>query len=261
MRDPELIERAVGAFHEQFAGHVSRTGGVVEDLRGGTARACFGGDATDDHLDRAIAAALLLREESSAGRLRMGIASGEVVRRAPTPGSNGSTRDQPPVSTGLPVAVAEALAHDAAPRCVLVEQNALAAARSRYTLGPEQHLESWQLTAVSIRGRSASAAERAVAGLHRGFLGRDMELAALLEDYRTCVRQGEGRRVTILGDPGIGKSALLTAFRRRVSDEEPSPLLLSGQCIAYGQGSRTAPSPRCYARSSVCRRRSPSPRR
>jgi len=234
--DPELLARAASDFHERFARHVTSTGGVVEQLAGGVARACFGGDATEDHADRAVSAAILLRDDSTLGPVRIGIASGEVMRSTSPEGPDVSPRGPLPVSTGRPVVLAAALAHEASPDSVLVEQSALAAARGAYVIGPEVRLVTWDVTSHVVRERSPSSAERAFAGLRRGFLGREVELAALVEDYGACVRNGEPRVVTIVGDPGIGKSALLQAARVRLAEEIPSPRIFTGQCVAYGRG-------------------------
>lgn len=233
--DLELHARAVAAFHDHFEGHVTSTGGVVEELTDTAARACFGGDCTEDHADRAIAAALMLRDDASTAPVRMGIASGEVLRRAPIDVTSGPLH-RVPVSTGRPVAVADALAHEAVPGCLLIEPSALATARSRYELGPEHRLVAWGLVAHEVIQRLAAPAERTLGGLHRGFLGREAELAALIGDYRACVSNREPRRVTIVGDPGIGKSALLLAACRRLADEVPTPRLLGGQCASFGRG-------------------------
>lgn len=233
--DPEQLARAVSRFHEAFARHVTSTGGFVEELTGGTSRACFGADSTEDHADRAVAAALMLRDDSAVGPVGIGVASGEVLRGAASDGPD-SLRQPARRSTGRPVAYAEALAHEAAPGCVLVEASVLAAAHGRYVVGPERRLTPSGMTACIVLECSSQRAERAVAGLNRCFLGRETELAAISDTYRAVVREGEPRLVTILGDAGIGKSALLQAARLSLAAQDPQPRILAGQCVAYGRG-------------------------
>jgi tetratricopeptide (TPR) repeat protein len=66
-----------------------------------------------------------------------------------------------------------------------------------------------------MRGRLAAAtAARALTP----FVGREDELRTLLSRWGRAV-EGEGQVVTIIGEPGIGKSRLVQEFRERIADE------------------------------------------
>jgi DNA-binding NtrC family response regulator/tetratricopeptide (TPR) repeat protein len=71
-------------------------------------------------------------------------------------------------------------------------------------------------------------------GGHPGpFVGRDYELALLQARWRSA-RQGQGQIVALVGEPGIGKSRLLSEFLRAFGDE---PLTyLEGRGESYGGG-------------------------
>jgi hypothetical protein len=61
------------------------------------------------------------------------------------------------------------------------------------------------------------------------FVGREEELAFLEAEFAR-VRAGEQRIVTLTGESGLGKSALLRRFIQRVEAEDSQVLVLSGRC-------------------------------
>jgi predicted ATPase len=68
-------------------------------------------------------------------------------------------------------------------------------------------------------------------------VGRDAELASLVQLCET-VRAGLGRAVLIIGEPGLGKTRLISEWKaamNRVGDE-PSTQWAEGQGLSYGQG-------------------------
>jgi len=70
------------------------------------------------------------------------------------------------------------------------------------------------------------------------FVGRVAELH-LLERRMALTAQGRGQLVSIVGEPGIGKSRLLYEFRQTLP---PSGVTyLEGQCVSYGAGAPFLP--------------------
>src|SRR5947199_741756 len=78
--------------------------------------------------------------------------------------------------------------------------------------------------------------------LQRGtFVGRELELDALRAAY-TCAEETQRPvLVTILGEPGIGKSTLVRAFRRWLPTRSPRPVERVGRCRSFGQASAYSP--------------------
>ncbi len=68
-----------------------------------------------------------------------------------------------------------------------------------------------------------------VAGLTTRMIGRDAELQRLLEEFYTAVEKRHTRMVTIVGEPGIGKSRLLYEFRERLSGLPDAVQILQGR--------------------------------
>ena len=101
---------------------------------------------------------------------------------------------------------------------------------------------------------SSAASAVAAAAVDAPFVGRERELAAL-ERCATEARHGEPRMVLVEGQGGVGKSALLARFLRRLPDAcvvrasgaEPElslPFGLIGQLVANADlASRDAPLP------------------
>ena len=64
------------------------------------------------------------------------------------------------------------------------------------------------------------------------FVGRERELA-LLQDYLAVAHGGQGQVVGVVGEPGIGKTRLLTEFCRSVPGNQVT--VDEGRCLSYGQ--------------------------
>ncbi len=67
------------------------------------------------------------------------------------------------------------------------------------------------------------------------FVGREPELAQLERSYERAVRESAVQLVTVVGEPGSGKTRLASEFRRRLADTGPHEWL-EGHCLPYGEG-------------------------
>jgi class 3 adenylate cyclase len=76
------------------------------------------------------------------------------------------------------------------------------------------------------------------AGLHSPMVGRDAELAALLQ-LCEAVQAGLGRAALIVGEPGLGKTRLIAEWKQAVAEHplvaKPSQWA-AGHCLSYGRG-------------------------
>jgi class 3 adenylate cyclase len=91
-----------------------------------------------------------------------------------------------------------------------------------------------------VRGtRSAPGPLRGLvgAGLESPMVGRDTELATLLQ-LCEAVRAGLGRAVLIVGEPGLGKTRLISEWQATLARQPvQQPFLWAeGRCLSYGQG-------------------------
>ena len=91
------------------------------------------------------------------------------------------------------------------------------------------HRPSAAELAARAQGKAAPAVRGSAARPRTRCAGRERELAALSGALQRS-RQGELAYVRVYGEPGIGKSSLLSAWSEQLLDAEPDVLLLSGRC-------------------------------
>jgi predicted ATPase len=85
---------------------------------------------------------------------------------------------------------------------------------------------------------------RGLAGLHSPMVGRNTELATLTQ-LCDAVQAGVGRAALIIGEPGLGKTRLITEWKTASIIDQPStdaeikstaPYWAEGRCLSFGQG-------------------------
>lgn len=236
--DPERIRALLDRFYDTMAAEIERAGGTVEKFVGDAVMAAFGAPAAhEDHAERALHAALAMQQrlaEVFGGRLalRIGVNTGDVVVGRPREGSS--------FVTGDAVNVGARLEQAASAGEILVGERTVAAVRGAFEFGDAM--------TVDAKGKPGGVAcrrlvralslmrSRGVRGLNRAFVGREVELAQLQSTYRTVADGGKSHLLTILGDPGVGKTRLLRELWEWLADGVPVPLC---RCAARDDASRT----------------------
>ena len=244
--DPEdwssTMERAMAI----MSASVERYDGWVANHLGDGFMALFGVPvAHEDDPSRAVGAALEmidgiarydeeLRPTGIEFQIRIGIDTGEIVTRET--GSSGATRDSR--HYGDTLNVASRMQTAAPPGGILIT----AATRARLgpaietrSVGPvEARGKVEPVEAFEVVGRTGTAlrSTRGIAGLTSPMVGREAEFAQLTAALAP-VRGGLGRMVLMVGDPGIGKSRMLTELRREV--EAAGMGWVESRTVSYGQ--------------------------
>ena len=237
-RDPERVRVQLQRFYDAMRAEIELTGGTVEKFAGDAVMAVFGTPASlEDHAERALHAGLAMqqrmRELFGGGlELRIGVNTGVVV--------SGTSRESSSFVTGDAVNVAGRLEQAAAPGEVLAGERTVAAVGAAFEFGP--------LRMVEAKGKRDGVACRPVlraltlmrprgaSGMRRVFVGREAELDLLLATFRRVSAQGEPHLVSIVGEPGVGKTRLIRELYEALSEEEPSPIRRTGRCLPYGDG-------------------------
>jgi DNA-binding NtrC family response regulator/tetratricopeptide (TPR) repeat protein len=202
-------------------------GGEVETLGSTSLVVAFGAGPVEDAPRHGASAALAIRNIAARAR-RLSVAGPAVtvtIHTALLPvGRHPGGHKLDTEARGAALGALEALDARAEPGEVVVSAQAAAFLARRFELirvapGAAGIEEAYRLTGPSADGGPAT------------FVGRDAELALLLERFRQ-VEAGHGQIVSIVGEPGIGKSRLLRELRRRVG---ASATWVEGQAISFGR--------------------------
>jgi Adenylate and Guanylate cyclase catalytic domain/AAA ATPase domain len=215
--------------------------GVVEKYIGDAVMAVFGlSTIHEDDALRAVRAAAEARErldrlaEEIEERLgvtlagRIGVNTGEVAA------GEGDERQQ--LVTGDAVNVAARLEQAAGPGEILLGGDTLRLVRDAVRVEELEPLELTDKVEPVAAFRLLEVLPDAPAFTRRldaPFVGRRSELAELLAAFDRCVDGEVCERVTILGEPGIGKSRLA---RELVNGVGGRARVLVGRCLSYGEG-------------------------
>jgi class 3 adenylate cyclase len=236
--DPERVRALLERFYSAMAAEIEAAGGTIEKFAGDAVMAAFGVPAAqEDHAERALHAALAMQhrlDELFGGTLsaRIGVNTGDVVVGAPRMGSS--------FVSGDAVNVAARLEQAAEPGEVLVGERTVDAVRGAFEFGgPSVLTAKGKRDGIEARRLLRALAlmrPRGIPGLGSSFVGREAELATLTRAYESAVAEGRPRLVTILGDPGLGKTRMVREFWRQLDEADPEPLRRTGRCLSYGQG-------------------------
>jgi class 3 adenylate cyclase/tetratricopeptide (TPR) repeat protein len=234
--DPEVLRGVMARFYAAVRGPVERHGGTVEKVIGDALVAVFGIPVVhEDDALRAVRAALEMRDAVLAMgevQTRIGVNTGDVLARDPTQSES--------LVVGDAVNVAARLEQAAPAGEVLVGDDTWAlvkhAASGRRmppvaAKGKREPLVAWLLEDVDP-----------AAGGHRRRLdlpmvGRESELELLRWAVRRTTELARPHLVVVLGQPGIGKSRLVSEIRGLDKDVT----VLTGHCRASAGSSALEP--------------------
>jgi predicted ATPase/class 3 adenylate cyclase len=238
--DPERLRSVMGRYFEAMSEVLELHGGSIEKYIGDAVMAVFGVPTMhEDDALRAVRAA-----EEMGGRLarlnrelerdvgvvlaaRTGVNTGEVVVGE---GRGGA------LVTGRAVNIAKRLEQAAQPGEVLLGEQTWEHVRDAVRCEPLEPLAvkgargpvaAWRLLEIPAdAGPPDRAAEVAL-------VGRVDERTLLLRAFEETVSEGSCRLVTVLGQPGIGKSRLLREVSAELGERASTVL---GRCLPYGEG-------------------------
>jgi len=236
--DPERVRVRLERFYDAMAEEIERTGGTVEKFAGDGVMAVYGAPAAfEDHAERALHAALAMQRrlrELFGGEveLRIGVNTGEAVV--------GEARAGGSFIAGDAVNVCDRLQKAADPGGVLAGERTVAAASGAFEFGKPRTIEAkGKAGGVDCRRvlRALSLSRpRGARGLRRVFVGRESELELLRATYRRAAAHAEPHLVTIVGEPGVGKTRLVRELWEILAEEDPVPVRRTGRCLPYGDG-------------------------
>src|SRR5205809_4578215 len=264
--DSEAIRRVMSRYFEVARAALERHGGTVEKFIGDAVMAVFGvPDVHEDDALRAVRAAVELRgslhdlnEElerhwGAALRTRIGVNSGDVVAGDPAAGQA--------FVSGDAVNVAARLEQAADPDEILCGASTLALVRDAVRVDAVEPLDLKGKTDPVPAFRLLEVVAGAPAFTRRldsPMLGRDAELATVLDAFARAERERRCQLVTVVGVAGVGKSRMIREVSSRLADRAR---VLEGRCLPSGTGSRSGPWGRSCMRPPASRRGTPRRRR
>ena len=241
--DPEDVRATLRPYHERVKADIESFGGTVEKFIGDAVMAVFGAPSRtrttpsapcgqhsgswrrwrslrSEGLDVAVRAAVTTGEAVVALGARPergeGIVAGDVV--------NTAARLQGAAPVGAVIADAATMRSDRACDRVRATRSGgregKAGADSRVAGDP-------------ARSRFGVDTELRAETL---FVGRDSELALLGETFSRALREPSTQLVTVVGEPGVGKSRLVWEFREEIDRRPDLVRWRQGRCLPYGEG-------------------------
>jgi class 3 adenylate cyclase/tetratricopeptide (TPR) repeat protein len=240
--DPEDVARFLADYFERSHDVITRFGGLVEKYIGDAVMAVWGArTANEDDAERAVRAGLELQDTiaklaAEAGdpdiALRVGILSGEAAVRA---GGNATTG----MIVGDLVNAASRLQEIAEPGTVWVGPTTHRAASRAIAFEPTgehtvrgraEPLTTWR----AVRVVAERGGRGRVEGIDPPFVGRIAELQMLKDVLGAVVQTNRSRLVSIIGEAGIGKSALVWELRKYSDGLATNIYWNRGRSLSYG---------------------------
>ncbi|MGH3110141.1 MAG: ATP-binding protein, partial [Gaiellaceae bacterium] len=240
--DPEDVRALLRPYHERVKADIERFGGTVEKFIGDAVMAVFGAPvAHEDDAERAVRSALRildtieeLRAEGLEISVRSAVTTGEAVVALGARPERGEG-----MVTGDVVNTAARLQSAAPVGGVIVDEPTMHSTRSAITFEQLEPIEAkgkaapipvWQATHARARVGQPEA------GTPTPFVGREHERTLLFETFLRAERESSVQLVTVVGEPGIGKSRLVTELRTALDDRPEIVTWRHGRCLPYGEG-------------------------
>jgi DNA-binding SARP family transcriptional activator len=213
-RDPEATQVLMARSFERMSSIVEAHGGTAKRLTGDAVVAVFGVPVVyEDDALRAMRVALEIRDALPGLGLaaRLGVNTGEVLTGA-----------DDALVTGEAVNVAARLQQAAEAGEILVGAETLLVAGGAAEVEQLEPLGAFRLLAVG------ELPERPHTSL---FVGRSRELGLLREAWGRVADSGQCELVTVVGEPGVGKSRLAAEL---ITDLDATVVM--SRCLSYGEG-------------------------
>ncbi|PWU23428.1 MAG: hypothetical protein C5B48_08610 [Candidatus Rokuibacteriota bacterium] len=243
--DPEDVRSRIRPYHALLRQEIEGYGGTVEKFIGDAVMAVFGAPVThEDDAERAVRCGLRILEaieelnEQDAAlslQVRIGMNTGEAVVALGARPEQGEG-----IVTGDVVNTASRL-QGAAP------VNGIAC--SEQTFRATERIFEWvELEPVLVKGKAEPLAlyrplqPRASFGSDvtrthtTPLVGRELEKPLLIGTFERAMQQRSCQLVTVVGEPGVGKSRLCAELFAHLGERPGLTRWRQGRCLSYGEG-------------------------
>jgi class 3 adenylate cyclase len=243
-QDPEDVRARLRPYHARLRHEIERYGGTVEKFVGDAVMAAFGAPvAHEDDAERAVRAGLAILSaigelnESDPGldlKVRVGINTGEAVVAVGASAERGEgfvTGDVVNTANRIegtaPVGGVAVGAQTYRSTSHIFEYEPL---EPVFVKGKAEPLALWLATAVRIRFGT---------DFHEHltpFVGRELEKPLLIGIFERSMQRRSVQLVTIVGEPGVGKSRLVAELFAYMDAKPEIIRWRQGRCLPYGEG-------------------------
>ena len=238
--DPEEVRSLLRPYHARLRDELERFGGTVEKFIGDAVMAVFGAPvAHEDDAERAVRSALAIRDwvldEQAELQLRIGVNTGQALVSLGARPEEGEG-----MVAGDVVNTAARLQSNAPVNGILVGESTWRATRDVIDYreaepvqakGKSEPVEAWE--AVEARARvGVDISGRVKAPL----VGRQHELDTLLGAFERARSARSAQLVTLVGEPGIGKSRLVYELFQAIERDPELVYWRQGRSLPYGEG-------------------------
>ena len=243
--DPEDVQARLHPYHERVRAVLEGYGGTVEKFVGDAVMAVFGAPvAHEDDAERAVRAGLRILEAieelnehapALSLQVRLGINTGEAV-----------------IAVGARPELGEAfvtgdVVNTAARLQGVAPVGGIAVSDATYR-ATERVFEWEQLESVAVKGKAqplrlwrplrpqARFGSDVTRSLTTPLVGRELEKTLLVGTFERAAQQTSCQLVTVVGEPGVGKSRLCAELLAHVDSKPGLTRWRQGRCLPYGDG-------------------------
>jgi class 3 adenylate cyclase/tetratricopeptide (TPR) repeat protein len=237
--DPEDVRALLAPYHARLREELERHGGTVEKFIGDAVMALFGAPLVhEDDPERAVRAAMAIRDwiqDEEELQVRIAVNTGEALIRMGSAVSEGEG-----MASGDVVNTAARLQSAAPVNGILVGETTHRATSHAIQYRDAEPVEAkgkakpvlvWE--AVQPRARFGVDLLREV---KTGLIGRERELDALKDTLARARGQPSVQLLTLVGEPGIGKSRLVFELMQVVESQPDLIRWRQGRSLPYGEG-------------------------
>jgi class 3 adenylate cyclase/tetratricopeptide (TPR) repeat protein len=243
-QDPEDVRARVRPYHARLRQEIERYGGTVEKFVGDAVMAAFGAPAAhEDDAERSVRAGLRILEAIAELneadpelhlQVRVGINTGEAVVTLGARPEQGEG-----IVTGDVVNTAARIQSAAPVNAVAVSEQTYRATNRVFQYEP--------LPPASVKGKAEplslwrAKAARARFGTDirehsTPLVGRELEKPLLIGTFERAAQQRSVQLVTLVGEPGVGKSRLVAELLSYIDARPEIIRWRQGRCLPYGEG-------------------------
>ncbi len=243
--DPEDVRARIRPYHARLRSEIEGYGGTVEKFVGDAVMAVFGAPvAHEDDAERAVRAGLGILEaigELNEGdpdldlQVRVGINTGEAVVALGARPEQGEG-----IVTGDVVNTAARIQGAAPVNGVAVGEQTFRATSRVFEYEPleparlkgkAEPLSLW--VARAARARFGTDISRQYT---TPLVGRELEKPLLIGTFERAAQQRSVQLVTVVGEPGVGKSRLVAELFAYLKTKPELTRWRQGRCLPYGEG-------------------------